>query len=83
MDVANGRVRKVAPDGIITTVAGGGSGGDGGPAVDARVLYPAAVDVDAAGNVYFTDVGNSTVRRVDTDGHHQHDRGLGRGWLQR
>ena len=68
VDVANGRVRKVAPDGIITTVAGGGSGGDGGPAVDARVFYPAAVDVDAAGNVYFTDVGNSTVRRVDTDG---------------
>ena len=68
VDTANSRVRKVAPDGTITTVAGGGSGGDGDPAADARVLYPAGVDVDEAGNVYFTDVGNGTVRRVDTDG---------------
>jgi sugar lactone lactonase YvrE len=72
VDIANGRVRKVSPDGIITTVAGGHiaspGNGDGGPAVDARLLYPASVDVDAAGNVYFTDVGNGTVRRVDTEG---------------
>jgi hypothetical protein len=72
VDTANSRVRKVAPDGIITTVVGGNSGvpdyGDGGPATDAQLMYPGAVDVDTAGNVYITDVGTSTVRRVDTEG---------------
>jgi sugar lactone lactonase YvrE len=72
VDIANSRVRKVDRDGIITTIAGGNSGvpdhGDGGPAVDAQLLYPSAVDVDAAGNVYITDVGTSSVRRIDTEG---------------
>lgn len=63
-----GRVRKVsAATGIITTVAGNDSGpisgGDGGPATSAQ-LFPSAVAVDPAGNLYIADGFNGTVRKV-------------------
>src|SRR5205085_74037 len=49
----NGRVRRVGANGIITTFAGGGSGGDGSLATDAA-LGPFDVVVDPAGNVFVT-----------------------------
>ncbi len=68
-DSYNSRVRRVdAVTGVITTVAGtsgAGFGGDGGPAAAAPLAYPAAVAVDAAGNLFITDSGNGRVRRVD------------------
>lgn len=49
------RIRKVTPDGVITTFAGNGRGGvysgDGGPAINAGFTYPTALDFDAAGNL--------------------------------
>ncbi len=56
---------------VIQTVAGTGAqgySGDGGMALEARLNTPQGVSVDAAGNLYFADVGNSAVRRVDTAG---------------
>ena len=53
-DLGNYRVRKVSPDGIITTVAGNGTlglSGDGGPATSAQ-LRSVAVAVDPVGNLY-------------------------------
>jgi gliding motility-associated-like protein len=54
--------------GIITTVAGNGVfgfGGDGGPAVNANLWNPGGMAFDAAGNLYFADLTNVRVRRVD------------------
>ena len=68
-DRSNNRIRKVGPDGIITTVAGNGylgSYGDGGPATEARIYYPEALAVDASGNLYLTDYRR--IRKVDTSG---------------
>lgn len=65
------QVRKVSPDGIITTVAGNGAygySGDGGPATDARLRVPLGLAVDAAGNLYIGDADNHCVRKVGTDG---------------
>ncbi len=71
-DTLNHRVRKVTPDGTITTVAGNSStrgfAGDGGPAVNATLNYPYGVAVDKSGNLYIADLGNNRVRMVTTNG---------------
>lgn len=67
-DTGNNRIRVVAPDHIISTAAGTGTGGftgDGGPAVSAQLATPIDVSADAAGNVFIADQGNYRIRRVD------------------
>ncbi|QDK81764.1 hypothetical protein EXU85_25395 [Spirosoma sp. KCTC 42546] len=69
-DQANHRIRKVATDGTITTVAGTGTqgySGDTGPAVSANLSTPASVIVDGAGNLFIADLGNNRIRKVATD----------------
>lgn len=72
-DTGNHRVRKVATDGKITTVAGMGGvtlfnlgtySGDGGPATQAGLSSPRGVAV-AGGKIYIADMGNSRIRMVD------------------
>jgi len=67
-DYINGAVRKVAAGtGTISTVAGNGmfgEGGDGGPAILAEIEGPAAVAVDAGGNLYISDENAGRVRKV-------------------
>ena len=70
-DSANHRVRKIDTTGMISTLAGTGErgdGGDDGPAVEARLSYPAGVAVDNEGNVYVADSWNHRVRKVDREG---------------
>jgi sugar lactone lactonase YvrE len=65
------RIRAIDADGRITTVAGNGlpgAGGDGGPAKDATLGRPTAVAVDADGAVYFSDMDNQRIRKVDPGG---------------
>jgi len=69
-DSGNNRVRKVTPEGIITTVAGNGAlvfSGDGGPATAAQ-LNPFAVAVDGSGNLFIADAFNNRVRMVTPQG---------------
>src|SRR5437762_9457394 len=57
-DLGNNRVRKVSPDGVISTVAGSGqpaSGGDGGQAAAAQLHAPRNVVVDGGGNLYIAE----------------------------
>jgi len=62
------RIRRIdAASGIITTIAGNGTAGfsgDGGLASAARVSRPTDLIFDAAGNLYFSDVDNSRVRKI-------------------
>ncbi|MDX2044345.1 MAG: hypothetical protein SF097_24260 [Acidobacteriota bacterium] len=63
------RVRKVAPDGVITTVAGtgvgfGGFNGDGGLAKDAELAGPQGLAVDKDGNLYIADRSNNRIRKI-------------------
>ena len=70
-DYGNSRVRRVGPDGIITTVAGSdraGFSGDGGLATQARLSVPHGVAVTSDGSFYIADSGNRRVRRVGPDG---------------
>jgi sugar lactone lactonase YvrE len=68
-DTYNNRIRKVDTAGVITTIAGtgvSGSGGDGGPAADAQLFFPAGVAVDTAtpAHVYVTDTFSHRVRVI-------------------
>ena len=67
-DFGNNRIRKVTPGGTITTVAGGGFAGSGGPAIGAALCGPMDVVVDAAGNFYIAEFFCRRVRKVDTSG---------------
>jgi sugar lactone lactonase YvrE len=70
-DQFNHRIRKIAPDGTISTVAGTGApgySGDGGPAVNAQINTPTGICADASGNLYIADVGNQRIRKVDGSG---------------
>lgn len=70
-DSGNCRVRKVSPDGTITTIAGSGVcgySGDGGPALTANLRFPEAVAVDSQGNIFIADLGNGVIRKVDGSG---------------
>jgi hypothetical protein len=66
-DNSNQRIRRVAPSGVITTVAGDGSfgfSGDGGPATQASLAGPRGVAVDSAGSLFIADERNHRIRRV-------------------
>ena len=70
-DAGNNRVRKITPQGTITTVAGTGGigpGGDGGPATSAHVWNPSGVAVDASGNLFIADSFNNLIRKVSQQG---------------
>jgi uncharacterized protein (TIGR03437 family) len=67
-DSKNMRVRKVSA-GIITTIAGAGSGGlagDGGPPANAQLFAPPAIAQDSLGNLYVADTGNNVIREVSS-----------------
>jgi len=71
-DQANNRIRRVTPDGTITTIAGSGTGagysGDGGPATSAKLDAPSGVAQLADGTVLIADINNNAIRRVAPDG---------------
>ena len=64
-------VRRVGPDGIITTVAGVGTqgfNGDGIPATQAKLSTPRGIAVGPDGSLYIADHSNMRIRRVTPDG---------------
>jgi hypothetical protein len=70
-DSSNDRVRKVAPDGMISTVAGTGAAGftgDGGPATNALLNGPLRVVLGPDKSLYINDENNQVIRRVSPDG---------------
>jgi sugar lactone lactonase YvrE len=70
-DNLNHRVRKVTPDGKITTIAGIGRGfysGDNGPATEADLRYPRGLALGGDGSLYIAEAGNDRIRRVDPAG---------------
>lgn len=62
------RIRRITPDGFVTTVAGGSSGFADGVGSAARFSAPSAIAIDSAGTLYVADTGNNAIRRVARDG---------------
>ena len=65
-DTYNSTIRKISPDGVVTTVAGlaGSSGNANGVGSAARFLWPNGVAVDGEGTLYVADTYNSTIRKI-------------------
>lgn len=67
-DTSNHRVRRIAVDGTISTIAGNGTcayAGDGGKATSASLCLPSQLALDTSGNLYIADTLNFVVRRVN------------------
>jgi len=68
-DEGNNLIRKITPDGIVTTIAGTGhQGHQDGPALSASFSGPHALAVDASGIIYIADQFNSLIRKLTPDG---------------
>ncbi len=70
-DWYNTRIRMVDAAGIISTVSGVGIfgySGDGGLATSAEIKGPMGICEDDSGNIYFCDIGNSRIRKINTNG---------------
>ena len=70
-DYNNQRIRKVATNGIITTIAGTGAAGfsgDGGQALQAKIYNPFGIALDSSGAIIFVDFFNHRLRKITTAG---------------
>ena len=67
-DAGNNRIRKIAPDGMVTTLAGKRKGFSDGQGALAMFNNPNGVAVDAGNNVYVADSYNNRIRKIAPDG---------------
>ena len=68
-DVSNNLIRKIAPDGTVTTLAGSGANGSAnGLGTAATFSNPSGIAVDGAGNVYVADLSNNLIRKITPGG---------------
>ncbi len=65
-DSNNDRIRIIRPDGIIETIAGGGSGGEGSAPLEARITHPSGVALKPNGDFYISEYSGCRVRMVAT-----------------
>lgn len=67
-DRLNHRIRKITPDGLVSTFAGSTAGYQDGPGSEARFHTPINVIVDAGDNLYVADFDNARIRKITPEG---------------
>jgi sugar lactone lactonase YvrE len=69
-DSGNHTIRKITPEGVVTTLAGsaGQSGSTDGTGANARFSHPSSIAIDGSGNLFVTDYNNSTIRKITPAG---------------
>ena len=68
VDYASEFVYKLAPSGVVSAVAGTGTGGytgDGGLATAAKINNPSGLAIDASGNIYISDYSENVIRKIN------------------
>ncbi len=84
-DANNNRIRRITPDGTVSTIAGSSYGFSDGALTNARFAYPYGITVDTAGTLYIADYSNRRIRSISEgvvrtlagDGQYGHDDGYG------
>jgi sugar lactone lactonase YvrE len=80
-DSSNRRIRKIDPNGMVTTLAGDGTlGTRDGPAGQARFSNPRGIELDASGNVYVADSSSHRIRKMTPTGEVSTLAGIDRGF---
>lgn len=67
-DLSNHSIRKVTPDGVVSTLAGSTPGFAEGTGINAQFDSPSGVTVDDQGNIYVADAGNHRIRKITPSG---------------
>lgn len=67
-DTYNDRIRKIAPDGSVSTLAGGFPGLADGPGAAAMFDTPTGIAIDPQGNLFVADTQNGAIRKLGADG---------------
>ena len=66
-DTGNGRIRQIAPGGVVTTLAGSGAPGTAdGTGSAARFFQPNGITVTSGGTLFVADTGNNLLRKITT-----------------
>jgi sugar lactone lactonase YvrE len=65
---ASQRIRRIAPDGSVWTIAGGPPGFQDGAAADAQFNGPSGLAIAIDGTIYVADTGNHAIRRISPEG---------------
>jgi uncharacterized protein (TIGR02145 family) len=69
-DRSSNRIRKITPEGVVSTIAGEGNfGTDDGYNTSAKFTYPYDITVDPLGNIWVTDEFNHLIRKIDKSGY--------------
>jgi sugar lactone lactonase YvrE len=67
-DLANNRIRRITPAGVVTTFAGSSSGSANGTGTNATFNQPLGIAVDSLNNVYVADLLNMRIRKITPAG---------------
>jgi len=67
-DELNHRIRKITPQGLVSTVAGSENGFEDGTVLNAKFAFPTGITVGSDGTLFVADMGNNRIRKISTSG---------------